>query len=111
MPVNVQSFNTVFKFKLTNAIADEFTHLQFRTSANPSLRLESLHRQLALGYAGIGSSVAVKFDIFQNAGDPSNDCTGIFVDGAIPIGLITTSIDLTEAAATNCTAATRLTPI
>ena len=47
----------------------------------------------SLGYAGIGNSVAVKFDLFQNTGDPSSDSTGIFVDGAGPIG--PTSIDLT----------------
>ena len=37
--------------------------------------------------------MAVKFDIFQNTGDPSNDSTGVFVDGALPFG--PTSIDLT----------------
>ena len=37
--------------------------------------------------------MAVKFDLYQNTGDPSNDSTGIFVDGAIPIG--PNSIDLT----------------
>ncbi len=88
MPVNVQSFNTDFKFKLTNAIADGFT---FTIQNVGPTALGAAGG--SLGYAGIGSSVAVKFDIFQNAGDPSNDCTGIFVDGAIPIG--PTSIDLT----------------
>ena len=29
----------------------------------------------------LGTSVAIKFDLFQNPGDPSNDSTGIFVDG------------------------------
>ena len=37
--------------------------------------------------------MAIKFDLFQNHGDPSNNSTGIFVDGALPIG--PTSIDLT----------------
>ena len=45
-----------------------------------------------LGYAGIGQSVAVKFDLYQNKGDPSDNSTGIFVDGEAPIG--PKSIDL-----------------
>ena len=35
--------------------------------------------------------MAVKFDLYQNAGDPSGNSTGIFVDGAVPVG----GIDLT----------------
>lgn len=39
-----------------------------------------------LGFVGIGNSVGVKFDIYQNAGDPSNNCTGLFTNGAGPYG-------------------------
>ncbi len=87
-PINVQSFATDFKFKLTNATADGFT---FTIQNAGSAALGAVGG--SLGYAGVGQSVAIKFDLFQNAGDPSNDSTGIFVDGAVPIG--PTSIDLT----------------
>ena len=36
-----------------------------------------------LGYGGIGSSVAVKFDLYSNAGEGS-DSTGFYTDGAVP---------------------------
>ncbi len=87
-PVNIQSFATDFHFKLTDAAADGFTFTIQNVGPN-ALGSDGG----SLGYAGIGNSVAVKFDLFQNAGDPSNDSTGIFVDGAGPIG--PTSIDLT----------------
>jgi hypothetical protein len=51
----------------------------------------------SLGYGGIHMSVAIKFDTAQNGGDPSNDCTGLFTNGATPIGgsdLSKTGIDL-----------------
>ena len=87
-PVNIQSFNTDFTFQLTNPAADGFTFTIQNIGPN-ALGSDGG----SLGYAGIGKSVAVKFDLFQNAGDPSNNSTGIFVDGAGPIG--PTSIDLT----------------
>ena len=37
----------------------------------------------ALGYGGIGSSVAIKFDLYNNAGEGA-DSTGFYTDGAIP---------------------------
>jgi hypothetical protein len=86
--VNVQSFATDFKFKSTNATADGFT---FTIQNAGSTALGGVGG--ALGYQHIGNSVAVKFDLFQNTGDPSNNSTGIFIDGAVPIG--PTSIDLT----------------
>ena len=87
-PVNIQAFNTDFKFKITNPAADGFTF----TVQNMGPTAVGFDGG-SLGYGGIGESVAVKFDIFQNTGDPSNDSTGIFVDGAAPFG--PTSIDLT----------------
>ena len=87
-PVNIQAFTTNFSFKLTDPVADGFTF----TIQNAGLTaLGGIGG--SLGYAGIGESVAIKFDLFQNAGDPSNNSTGIFVDGGLPIG--PTSIDLT----------------
>ncbi len=87
-PVNVQSFTTDFTFQLTNPAADGFT----LTIQNVGPGALGGHGG-SLGYEGIGKSVAVKFDLYQNPGDPSNDSTGIFVDGALPTG--PTSIDLT----------------
>ncbi len=37
----------------------------------------------ALGYAGIGTSVAVKFDLYNNAGE-GTDSTGFYTNGAYP---------------------------
>ncbi len=87
-PVNIQSFTTDFIFQLTNPAADGFTF----TIQNVGPGALGANGG-SLGYAGIGNSVAIKFDLFQNAGDVSNNSTGIFVDGAIPIG--PPSIDLT----------------
>ena len=87
-PVNIQSFASNFDFKLTDAVADGFTFTIQNVGLNALGGVGG-----SLGYAGIGNSVAIKFDLWQNAGDPSNNSTGIFVDGAVPIG--PTSIDLT----------------
>ncbi len=87
-PVNVQAFTTDFTFQLTNPAADGFT-FAIQNVGPGALGTDGG----SLGYAGIGQSVAIKFDLFQNHGDPSNNSTGIFVDGAGPIG--PTSIDLT----------------
>ncbi len=85
-PVNIQSFTTDFTFKLSNAIADGFTFTIQNTQPSALGALGG-----SLGYEGIAQSVAVKFDLYQNSGDPSNNSTGLFVDGAIPVG----GIDLT----------------
>ncbi len=85
-PVNIQAFATDFNFQLTNATADGFT---FTIQNMGPTALGS--NGGSLGYGGIGKSVAVKFDVYQNPGDPSGNSTGIFVDGALPVG----GIDLT----------------
>jgi hypothetical protein len=87
-PLNIQTFNTDFKFQLTSPSADGFT-FTIQNTGPTALG----HDGDSLGYMGIGKSVAVKFDLFQNAGDVSNDSTGVFVDGVRPTG--PTSIDLT----------------
>jgi len=51
----------------------------------------------SLGYQGIPNSVAVKFDVYQNWPDPSDNTTGIFTNGEAPFGgydLYQTPIDL-----------------
>ncbi len=88
-PVNIQTFNTDFNFKLTSPTADGFTF------AIQNIGPTALgHDGDSLGYMGIGKSVAVKFDLYQNAGDVSNDSTGVFVDGVRPTG--PTSVNLTD---------------
>jgi hypothetical protein len=86
-PVNVQSFTTDFTFQLTNAVADGFT---FTIQGDDPTALGSLGG--SLGYQHIENSVAVKFDLYSNAGEGA-DSTGIYTDGVIPT---TPSIDLTD---------------
>src|SRR4029079_3654262 len=66
-PVNVAAFHTAFDFKLTSAQADGFAFViqgvgpKAKGQAGPGL-----------GYAGVGKSVAVAFDLFDNAGEGGN---------------------------------------
>jgi hypothetical protein len=82
-PVNVQNFTTDFSFQITPAstyIGDGFTF----TLQNAAAGVEAIGTAGGdLGYAGIGSSVAVKFDLYSNAGEGS-DSTGFYTDGAVP---------------------------
>jgi len=77
-PVNVQSFTNDFTFQLTNPNADGFT---FTIQAVGPTAIGPAGG--ALGYAGIGSSLAVKFDLFDNAGE-GNNSTGLYTKGAAP---------------------------
>jgi Legume lectin domain/Chitobiase/beta-hexosaminidase C-terminal domain/PQQ-like domain len=79
-PVNVQSFTTDFDFLLTAAVADGFT-FTLQNSAAGTTALGGAGS--GLGYQGIGASVAVKFDLHNNAGE-GIDSTGFYVNGAIP---------------------------
>jgi Legume lectin domain/Chitobiase/beta-hexosaminidase C-terminal domain/NHL repeat len=111
-PVNVQSFHTNFTFQLSgpvyfpgppyfpepptepslSTIADGFT---FTIQNMGPKALGALGG--GLGYASIGKSVAVKFDLHSNAGEGSNS-TGVYVNGEMPtmpsIDLDGTAIDL-----------------
>jgi len=77
-PVNVQSFTTNFSFQMTSAVADGMTFV-IQNGAATALGLGGG----GLGYEDIGNSVAVKFDIYNNAGE-GTDSTGMYVDGAVP---------------------------
>jgi hypothetical protein len=87
IPVNIQSFATAFVFQLTNANADGFT---FCIQNSGSSAVGTVGG--GLGYAGIPQSVAVKFDLFNNAGEGS-DSTGLYTGGANPF---TPAIDLSS---------------
>jgi hypothetical protein len=86
-PVNVQQFSTDFDFQQLNGIGDGFTFViqnQGLTAVGSSGG--------GLGYgvsavtgtgASIATSVAVKFDLYNNSGE-GTDSTGIYLDGAVP---------------------------
>jgi Chitobiase/beta-hexosaminidase C-terminal domain/Legume lectin domain/Fn3 associated len=85
-PVNVQSFTTDFSFQLTNPNADGMT-FTIQNVGTAALGLAGG----GLGYAssscgsksGILTSVAIKFDLFQNCQEGTNS-TGLYTDGASP---------------------------
>jgi hypothetical protein len=79
-PVNVQAFTTDFNFQDTAAIADGFT---FVVQNSPSGVWALGGGGGNLGYTGIGSSVAIKFDIYNDGGE-GIDSTGFYINGAAP---------------------------
>ncbi len=88
--LDVASFQTSFNFQVletyTYPLADGFT---FTIQGNSPSALGNGGGDL--GYGGIGNSVAIKFDYYNNAGE-GNDSTGIFTDGQDPY---VPAIDLT----------------
>ncbi len=74
----IQSFTTDFAFQLSDALADGFT-FTIQNIGPKALGGQSD----ALGYAGIGKSVAIKFDLYNYAGE-GTDSTGVYTDGAVP---------------------------
>ncbi len=91
-PVNIQAFTTDFTFQLSNPSADGIT---FTIQNVGPTALGAIGG--SLGYAGIPNSVAIKFDLFSNAGE-GPDSTGLYTNGATPtvpaINLTGTGIDL-----------------
>ncbi len=78
---NIDSFVTDFTFQVTpgtNPTADGFT---FTMQGNNSTALGLSGS--GLGFAGIPSSVAVKFDLYSNDGE-GFDSTGLYLNGALP---------------------------
>jgi LysM repeat protein len=90
--VPVQAFTTNFTFQLLNASADGIT---FTIQGNNIWELGDPGG--GLGYQGIANSVAVKFDLYSNAGE-GNDSTGLYTGGAAPtvpaVDLSSTRINL-----------------
>jgi len=94
-PVNTQFFTSDFTFQLTDPGADGFT-ICIQNQGLTALGADGG----GLGYGGppgIGNSVAIKFDLFNDAGEGPNS-TGIYTDGANPtvpaIDLTPSGIDL-----------------
>ncbi len=90
--VPTTSFTTDFTFQLNNAQADGFTFVIQGGSA----KALGIGGQ-GLGYAGMPNSVALKFDLHNNAGEGA-DSTGSYINGANPtvpsISLAGSGIDL-----------------
>lgn len=93
-PVNVQSFTSDFSFQITPAspnASDGFTFTIQNTGSNALGGIGG-----ALGYQGIGKSVAVKFDTFNNDGEGANSI-GFYTNGnapTVPATDLTGRIDL-----------------
>ena len=85
-PVPINSFTNSFQFQLTSAVADGMAFVIQNTSKTALGATGG-----GLGCSGIGHSIAIKFDIYNNAGEGTNS-TGIFANGAAPY---TPSMDLT----------------
>ncbi|MBV8674650.1 MAG: chitobiase/beta-hexosaminidase C-terminal domain-containing protein [Acidobacteriaceae bacterium] len=84
--VPVTSFTTDFTFQLLNPAADGFTFTIQNVDTGAVGQLGA-----GLGYQGIGKSVAVKFDLYNNNGEGPNSI-GLYKNGASPT---TPAIDLT----------------
>ena len=85
-PVNVQAFTTDFSFQLSNPNADGMTFTIQNaglTALGPSGGALGYGAPLPGGTPGIPSSVAVKFDLFNNARE-GNNSTGLYTNGASP---------------------------
>jgi hypothetical protein len=93
-PLNIQSFTTDFYIQETLPFADGFT---FAIQNSPA-GVDALGGASGgLGYQGLASSVAVKFDLFDNAGE-GTDSTGFYTNGASPtmpaLDMTTSSLNL-----------------
>ena len=92
IPQNIQFFSNDFTFQVLNPVADGFT---FTIQNDKPTALGGAGS--GLGYANIPRSVAIKFDLYNNAGE-GPDSTGLYIDGARPtvpaIDLSGTGIDL-----------------
>ena len=77
--VQVQTFTTDFTFQLTDAQADGFAFV-IQNAGPTALGAPGG----GLGYLGIPQSLAIKFDLYNNAGE-GPDSTGLYTDGAAPM--------------------------
>jgi hypothetical protein len=87
-PVNIQNFTTDFSFQ-TSAGSPTADGLTFTLQNNSTAALGGAGGNLA--YAGIANSIAVKFDLYSNAGE-GVDSTGLYPNGASPT---TPAVDMT----------------
>jgi len=78
LPMDVSGFKTQFEFMMSQATADGLTFC-ITTDGPKSLGGNGG----GIGYAGIGNSVCIKYDLWSNVGDDANS-TGIFFNGEYP---------------------------
>ncbi len=91
VPVNVQTFTSDFTFQLTTPNADGFAFViqnTGTTALGPSggglgYGPDAPSGGSASANTPIGKSVAVKFDLYGNAGE-TNNSTGMYINGASP---------------------------
>jgi len=93
--INITSFSTTFRLQ-SNASANTADGLTFVIQNAGVTALGAAGA--GLGYQNIGTSVAVKFDLFSNATE-GPDSTGLYTNGALPtnansIDLSTSGVDL-----------------
>jgi len=94
-PINIQSFTTDFSFQLTNPNADGMTFTiqgAGPTALGPTGGGLGYGPDTPGGTPGIGKSVAVKFDLYNNAGE-GTDSTGLYINGVSPT---TPALDMTS---------------
>jgi hypothetical protein len=91
-PVNIEKFSTSFQFQITEPAADGFT---FTIQGAGPTAVGGLGG--SLGYLGIPEGVAVKFDLYSNAGE-GPDSTGLYIGNSPPtvpdVNLTATGINL-----------------
>ena len=100
---NIQSFSTDFNFQITPASVSTGDGFTFTMQSNNSTAIGPSGGGLGYGpdqpagTPGIGSSVAVKFDLYSNAGEGS-DSTGLYTNGASPtvpaVDMTSSGVDL-----------------
>jgi fibronectin type 3 domain-containing protein len=75
---SIAKFSTSFTFQLTNPTADGMAFV-IQNKAATAIGADGL----GLGYQGITPSVAIKFDLYSNAGE-GNNSTGLYTNGVAP---------------------------
>jgi hypothetical protein len=94
-PINIQTFTTDFSFQMSSASADGMTFAiqgVGATALGPSGGGLGYGPDTPGGAPGIAKSIAVKFDIYSNAGE-GTDSTGLYTNGASPT---TPALDMTS---------------
>jgi hypothetical protein len=103
-PVGIDTFTTDFDFTVargsTSTLGEGFTFVIQNQGKNAVGGAGS-----SLGYGGIQNSVAIKFDVYNNAGEGANS-TGLYIDGAPPtvpsVNLTGTGIVLSSGHSIHC---------
>ena len=98
-PVNVTNFTNDFSFQMTTAVADGMTFTiqnTGTTALGPTGGGLGYGPDTTTGTGGIPKSIAVKFDIYSNAGE-GTDSTGLYLNGVSPT---TPFVDMTSSGVT-----------